>query len=45
MRELTNPNTITDAVFAAVAAGAAGYLLKGADGADILAAIRAADWS
>ena len=31
-----------DAVFAAVAAGAAGYLLKGADGADIVAAVRAA---
>jgi len=31
-----------DTVFAAVAAGAVGYLLKGADGADILAAIRAA---
>ncbi len=31
-----------DTVFAAVAAGAAGYLLKGADGADILAAVRAA---
>jgi DNA-binding NarL/FixJ family response regulator len=29
-------------VFAAVAAGAAGYLLKGADGADIVTAIRAA---
>jgi DNA-binding NarL/FixJ family response regulator len=29
-------------VFAAVAAGAAGYLLKGADGADIVAAVRAA---
>ncbi len=31
-----------DTVFAAVAAGAAGYLLKGADGADIVAAVRAA---
>jgi DNA-binding NarL/FixJ family response regulator len=31
-----------DTVFAAVAAGAAGYLLKGADGEDIVAAIRAA---
>ena len=31
-----------DTVFAAVAAGAAGYLLKGADGSDILAAIHAA---
>jgi DNA-binding NarL/FixJ family response regulator len=31
-----------DTVFAAVAAGAVGYLLKGADGADIVAAIRAA---
>jgi DNA-binding NarL/FixJ family response regulator len=31
-----------DTVFAAVAAGAAGYLLKGADGADIIAAVRAA---
>jgi len=30
-----------DTVFAAVAAGAAGYLLKGADGADIAAAVRA----
>lgn len=30
-----------DTVFAAVGAGAAGYLLKGADGADILAAVRA----
>lgn len=30
-----------DTVFAAVTAGAAGYLLKGADGADIAAAIRA----
>lgn len=30
-----------DTVFAAVAAGAAGYLLKGADGTDILAAVRA----
>ncbi|HVE24045.1 MAG TPA: response regulator transcription factor [Sporichthya sp.] len=30
-----------DTVFAAVAAGAAGYLLKGADGADIVAAVRA----
>jgi DNA-binding NarL/FixJ family response regulator len=29
-----------DTVFAAVAAGAAGYLLKGADGPDIIAAIR-----
>ena len=29
-------------VFAAVAAGAAGYLLKGSDGADIVAAVRAA---
>lgn len=29
-------------VFAAVAAGAAGYLLKGSDGADIIAAVRAA---
>jgi DNA-binding NarL/FixJ family response regulator len=31
-----------DMVFAAVAAGAVGYLLKGADGADIVTAIRAA---
>ena len=31
-----------DTVFAAIAAGAAGYLLKGADGADIVAAVRAA---
>ena len=31
-----------DTVFAAVAAGAAGYLLKGSDGADIVAAVRAA---
>lgn len=31
-----------DTVFAAVAAGAAGYLLKGAAGADIVAAVRAA---
>jgi DNA-binding NarL/FixJ family response regulator len=31
-----------DTVFAAVAAGASGYLLKGADGADIAAAVRAA---
>jgi DNA-binding NarL/FixJ family response regulator len=31
-----------DTVFAAVAAGAAGYLLKGAGGADIVAAVRAA---
>ncbi len=31
-----------DTVFAAVSAGAAGYLLKGADGADIIAAVRAA---
>ncbi len=31
-----------DTVFAAVAAGASGYLLKGADGADIVAAVRAA---
>ena len=31
-----------DTVFAAVAAGAVGYLLKGADGRDILAAIHAA---
>lgn len=31
-----------DTVFAAVAAGASGYLLKGADGADIVTAIRAA---
>jgi len=31
-----------DTVFAAVAAGAAGYLLKGSDGADIVAAIQAA---
>jgi len=30
-----------DTVFAALAAGAAGYLLKGADGTDILAAVRA----
>jgi DNA-binding NarL/FixJ family response regulator len=29
-------------IFAAVAAGAAGYLLKGSDGADIVAAVRAA---
>jgi DNA-binding NarL/FixJ family response regulator len=31
-----------DTVFAAVSAGAVGYLLKGADGADIVAAVRAA---
>ncbi|MFT3871436.1 MAG: response regulator transcription factor [Nocardioides sp.] len=31
-----------DTVFAAVEAGAVGYLLKGADGADIVAAVRAA---
>ncbi len=31
-----------DTVFAAVAAGACGYLLKGADGADIVTAIRSA---
>ena len=31
-----------DMVFAAISAGAAGYLLKGADGADIVAAVRAA---
>jgi DNA-binding NarL/FixJ family response regulator len=31
-----------DTVFAAVAAGAVGYLLKGADGADIVTAVRAA---
>lgn len=31
-----------DTVFAAISAGAAGYLLKGADGADIVAAVRAA---
>lgn len=31
-----------DSVFAAIAAGAVGYLLKGSDGDDILAAIRAA---
>jgi DNA-binding NarL/FixJ family response regulator len=31
-----------DSVFAAIAAGAAGYILKGADGDDILAAVRAA---
>jgi DNA-binding NarL/FixJ family response regulator len=31
-----------DTVLAAVAAGAAGYLLKGADGADIVTAVRAA---
>ncbi len=31
-----------DMVFAAVSAGALGYLLKGADGADIVAAVRAA---
>ena len=31
-----------DTVFAAIAAGAAGYLLKGSDGADIVAAVRAA---
>ena len=31
-----------DTVFAALSAGAAGYLLKGADGADIVAAVRAA---
>ncbi len=31
-----------ETVFAAVAAGAAGYLLKGADGADITAALRSA---
>lgn len=30
-----------DMVFAAISAGAAGYLLKGADGADIVAAVRA----
>jgi DNA-binding NarL/FixJ family response regulator len=29
-----------DTLFAAVGAGAAGYLLKGADGADIVAAVR-----
>lgn len=31
-----------DMVFAAVSAGAVGYLLKGADGADIVTAVRAA---
>ena len=31
-----------DAVFAAMQAGATGYLVKGADGADIIAAVRAA---
>ena len=31
-----------DTIFGAVSAGAAGYLLKGADGADIVAAVRAA---
>ncbi|WP_182377026.1 response regulator transcription factor [Nocardioides sp. WS12] len=31
-----------DTVFAAVSAGAAGYLLKGSDGGDIVAAVRAA---
>jgi DNA-binding NarL/FixJ family response regulator len=31
-----------DTIFAAVSAGAAGYLLKGADGADIVAAVHAA---
>ena len=31
-----------DTVFAAVSAGAAGYLLKGSDGADIVAAVRSA---
>jgi DNA-binding NarL/FixJ family response regulator len=31
-----------DMVFAAISAGAVGYLLKGADGADIVAAVRAA---
>jgi DNA-binding NarL/FixJ family response regulator len=31
-----------DTVFAAISAGASGYLLKGADGADIIAAVRAA---
>lgn len=31
-----------DTVFAAVSAGASGYLLKGADGSDIVAAVRAA---
>ena len=31
-----------DTVFAAVAAGAVGYLLKGADGADVVSAVRAA---
>lgn len=31
-----------DIVFAAIAAGAAGYLLKGSDGADIVTAVRAA---
>jgi DNA-binding NarL/FixJ family response regulator len=31
-----------DMVFAAISAGAADYLLKGADGADIIAAVRAA---
>jgi DNA-binding NarL/FixJ family response regulator len=31
-----------ESVFAAVSAGAAGYLLKGSDGSDILTAVRAA---
>ena len=31
-----------DMVFAAMSAGAAGYLLKGANGADIITAVRAA---
>jgi DNA-binding NarL/FixJ family response regulator len=31
-----------DMVFSAIAAGAVGYLLKGADGVDIIAAVRAA---
>ena len=31
-----------DTVFAAIQAGATGYLVKGADGADIIAAVRAA---
>lgn len=31
-----------DTVFAAVAAGAVGYLLKGSDGADVVSAVRAA---